>query len=145
MIHGIGSDIVTIKRIEDALEKHGDRFVQRILCPDEVVEFAASAPPAPADALAGKSTDTTTSKRLARFVAKRFAVKEAFSKAFGTGIGGEVGWHDVAVKHTDKGRPLLAVSDAMQQKFDAQKIGATHVSIADETEHAIAYVILEKV
>ncbi len=136
MIHGIGTDIVTIKRIEDALEKHGDRFVNRILCSDEVAEFA--------NLVVSLPTDAVSLQKLARFVAKRFAVKEAFSKAFGTGIGAEVGWHDIAVQHTSNGRPLLTTSAAMQQKLDAEKIFATHVSIADETEHAIAYVILEK-
>ena len=128
MIHGIGTDMVTIGRIQNALDKHGGRFTARILCPMEAAELAAMAATQPA----------------ARFVAKRFAVKEAFSKAFGSGIGAAVGWHDVAVSHDAKGKPLLAFSEAMRVRLAEQNIAATHVSIADEAEQVIAFVILEK-
>ncbi len=126
MIYGIGTDIVVIRRIEEALAKHGDRFLNRILCAEEMVEYATSAKIAPA-----------------RYLAKRFAVKEAFSKAFGTGIGVVVGWHDVRLAHDNKGKPLIAVSDILQTKLLIEKIGATHVTISDEAEHTIAFVILE--
>ena len=125
MIYGIGTDIVAVKRIEAALFKHGDRFLHRILNEAEVAEYANTHTPA-------------------RFLAKRFAVKEAFSKAFGTGIGEAVNWHDVLVTHDAMGKPLLAVSAALQQRLDAAFINQTHVSISDEQEHAIAFVILEK-
>ena len=86
MIFGIGTDIVSIKRIEDSLFRFGDRFLHRVLNEAEVAEYAQTSQPA-------------------RFLAKRFAVKEAFSKAYGTGIGAEVGWHDVAIAHDARGKP----------------------------------------
>ena len=125
MIFGIGTDIVAIKRIDEALFRHGDRFLHRILSEPEVAEYANTSAPA-------------------RFLAKRFAVKEAFAKAFGTGIGESVGWHDVRVTHDERGKPAVAVSDALQTKLSAASVGRTHVSISDEQDHAIAFVVLEK-
>ena len=125
MIHGIGTDLVSIQRIEDALFRHGDRFLHRILAEGEVAEYAQSSQPA-------------------RFLAKRFAAKEAFSKAWGTGIGEAVGWHDVAVAHDAHGKPLIAPSDTLAAKFLQEKIVAAHISISDEADHALAFVVLER-
>ena len=125
MIHGVGVDIVAIKRIEDALYRHGDRFLRRILGEGEVGECAAHRTPA-------------------RFLAKRFAVKEAFAKAFGSGIGAEIGWHDIAVAHHANGRPQLRFSDALQARLRQAGCGAAHLSISDEADYAMAYVVLEK-
>lgn len=125
MIYGIGTDIVGIKRIEESLSKFGDRFVHRILNEAEVREYAEDAQPA-------------------RFLAKRFAVKEAFSKAFGTGIGAEVSLHDVGLKHDARGKPMIAASVKLAERLLAHKIVASHVSISDENEYAVAFVVLEK-
>ncbi|MEP7155489.1 MAG: holo-ACP synthase [Betaproteobacteria bacterium] len=125
MIHGIGTDLVSVKRIEDALFRYGDRFLHRILSEVEVAEYAQSSQPA-------------------RFVAKRFAAKEAFSKAWGTGIGEAVGWHDVSVAHDAHGKPLIAPSAALTEKFATEKIVAAHISLSDENDHALAFVVLEK-
>lgn len=125
MIFGIGTDIVAIKRIEEALFKHGDRFLHRILSEEEVAEYAKTHKPA-------------------RFLAKRFAVKEAFSKAFGTGIGESVNWHDVRVTHDGMGKPSLAVTAPLQARLDAVNVTQTQVSISDEQDYAIAFVVLEK-
>jgi holo-[acyl-carrier protein] synthase len=124
MIYGIGTDIVSIKRIEDALFRFGDRFLHRILNETEVAEYAQSAQPA-------------------RFLAKRFAAKEAFSKAFGTGIGGEIGWHDVAVGHDTCGKPIINSSAQLVARLAKSEIKNSHISISDESEHAIAFVVLE--
>ena len=124
MIYGIGTDIVSIKRIEDALFRFGDRFLHRILNETEVAEYAQSAQPA-------------------RFLAKRFAAKEAFSKAFGTGIGGEIAWHDVAVGHDQRGKPVINSSAPLVARLASCDIKSSHISISDESEHAIAFVILE--
>lgn len=124
MIYGIGTDIVSIKRIEDALFRFGDRFLHRILNETEVAEYAQSAQPA-------------------RFLAKRFAAKEAFSKAFGTGIGGEIGWHDVAVTHDERGKPIIKCSAALSARLATCEIKNSHISISDESEHAIAFVVIE--
>lgn len=125
MIHGIGTDLVSVKRIEDALFRYGDRFLHRILSEAEVAEYANSSQPA-------------------RFIAKRFAAKEAFSKAWGTGIGEAIGWHDVSVTHDAQGKPLIAPSAALSAKFMIEHIVAAHVSLSDENDHALAFVVLEK-
>jgi holo-[acyl-carrier protein] synthase len=123
VIAGIGADLVNVKRIEDALFRHGDRFLHRILREDEVAEYANTAQPA-------------------RFLAKRFAAKEAFSKAWGTGIGAELGWHDIAVGHDGKGRPLIRVSEMLAGKMAARKL-LSHLTLTDEADHALAFVVLE--
>ena len=125
MIYGIGADLVNIKRIEEALFRFGDRFLHRILNAEEVAACAQSSQPA-------------------RFLAKRFAAKEAFSKAFGTGIGEDVGWHDVSVSHDTFGKPLIAPSPPLLAKMHLRQITHTHLSITDETEQALAFVVLEK-
>ena len=125
MIYGIGTDLVDIKRIEDALFRFGDRFLHRILCEEEVVEYSRSSQPA-------------------RFLAKRFAAKEAFSKAYGTGIGESVGWHDVRVIHDAHGKPLIQTSKALGDKLLARHITQTHISISDEMGYALVFVIIER-
>ena len=125
MIHGIGTDLVSVKRIEDALFRYGDRFLHRILNEIEVGEYAQSSQPA-------------------RFLAKRFAAKEAFSKAWGTGIGESVGWHDVRVAHDPHGKPLIAPSAALSEKLTKKNIVAAHISLSDENDHALAFVVLER-
>ena len=125
MIHGIGADLVNIRRIEEALFRFGDRFLHRILSEEEVAEYAATS-------------------QAARFVAKRFAAKEAFSKALGTGIGEIVGWHDVRVSHDELGKPSIQTSTALLGKLRARQITHMHLSITDEAEQALAFVVLEK-
>lgn len=125
MIHGIGTDLVSVKRIEDALFRYGDRFLHRILSETEVSEYAQSSQPA-------------------RFLAKRFAAKEAFSKAWGSGIGETVGWHDVSVAHDSRGKPLIAPSPSLSEEFVRENIVSAHLSLSDENDHALAFVVLEK-
>ena len=125
MIYGIGTDLVDIKRIEEALFRFGDRFLHRILCEEEVTEYSRSSQPA-------------------RFLAKRFAAKEAFSKAYGTGIGESVGWHDIRVVHDGHGKPLIQTSQALSDKLLARQITQTHISISDEMEYALVFVIIER-
>ena len=124
MIHGVGTDLVSVKRIEDALFRYGDRFLHRILNETEVAEYAQSSQPG-------------------RFLAKRFAAKEAFSKAWGTGIGEAVGWHDVSVTHDARGKPLIATSKALSEKLAGENIFASHISLSDENDHALAFVVIE--
>ena len=125
MIYGIGTDLVSIKRIEDALFRFGDRFLHRILNEEEVAEFVKSSQPA-------------------RFIAKRFAAKEAFSKAVGTGIGEIVGWHDIRVTHDALGKPQIEASEVLRKVLAMKQIVRSHISITDETEQAMAFVVIEK-
>lgn len=123
MIVGIGVDLASVSRVEQILFRHGDRFLHRILRAEEVLDYAATSQPA-------------------RFLAKRFAAKEAFSKAWGTGIGAELGWHDVAVVHDAKGKPLVAASERLDASMRSRGLKA-HISLTDEADHAVAFVVLE--
>ncbi|HEY5898744.1 MAG TPA: holo-ACP synthase [Burkholderiales bacterium] len=124
MIFGIGTDVVEIHRIEAALERHGERFAQRVLCPSELAVFQK--------------------RRLkAAYLAKRFAAKEAFTKALGTGIKSPANWHGVWVRNERSGRPVLEFSDALKKFIAAKGVTAAHLSLSDEKGIAFATVILE--
>lgn len=124
MISGIGTDIVRVERIARSLDRHGAAFAERVLSEREMPEYHAS-------------------RQQAHLVAKRFAVKEAVSKAFGTGIGAEMSFHDISVVHDALGKPLLAFSDAAQARLEARGITHHHVSISDEHDYVIAFVVFE--
>lgn len=124
MIYGIGTDIVEVERIEASLAQFGDSFAKRILAATEWPEYDAS-------------------KLKARFLAKRFAAKEAFAKAIGTGIRGDVSFQNIAVTHDALGRPLLQLSPALQAFLKQLHIYQSHISISDEKNLALAYVVLE--
>jgi holo-[acyl-carrier protein] synthase len=128
MIFGIGTDIVSVARIETALTKHGERFMDRVLSAEEV-----KAMPETLDLARG----------LGRFLAKRWAAKEAFAKALGTGIGDTLSFQDITISHDEKGKPIVVASEALKVQLASRNITRMHVSISDETEFAIAYVVLE--
>lgn len=125
MIYGIGTDIVAISRIAAVWERHGEAFAQRILAPQEWADFAAASQPA-------------------RFLAKRFAAKEAFAKALGTGIRAPATWHNIRVTHDELGKPLLDFDPELADLLNHHVIHSHHISISDEKEMAAAFVILEK-
>ncbi len=124
MIFGIGTDIVEVARIEASLSQFGHAFAKRILTTDELVGFESS-------------------HTKARFLAKRFAAKEAFSKAFGTGLRGVVTFQNISVTHDELGKPLLTFSSVLQALVDEKNIVHQHISISDEKNLAAAFVILE--
>lgn len=124
MIYGVGTDVVEIGRIEKALERFGKRFARRILCEPELKRFADHRLPA-------------------NYLAKRFAAKEAFSKALGIGIRAPANWHGVSVLNLRSGQPVLEFSDALKQYLDDQGVTRAHVSLSDEKGVAFATVILE--
>ena len=125
MIFGIGTDIVSIPRIAAALARHGEAFAQRILAPQEWAGFSEASQPA-------------------RFLAKRFAAKEAFAKALGTGIRAPVTWHNIRVTHDELGKPLLNFEPELTELLGRHAICSHHLSISDEKEMAAAFVVLEK-
>ncbi|MDD3650647.1 holo-ACP synthase [Immundisolibacter sp.] len=125
MIAGIGVDIVSIARIARMLDLHGEHFARRLLAESELADYRAA--PAPA-----------------AFMAKRFAAKEAFGKALGTGIAQGVTLPQIAVRHDAAGRPWLELSGAAAEHLARRGIVAWHLSLADEQEHAVAMVVLEQ-
>ena len=124
MIFGVGTDIVEVMRIEKALARFGDRFAKRILCEPELKRFHGH-------------------RQKASYLAKRFAAKEAFAKALGTGIHAPANWHGVWVKNLPSGKPVLEFSNALQELLQKRKILNHHLSLADERGMAVATVILE--
>ncbi|MCF6256403.1 MAG: holo-ACP synthase [Gammaproteobacteria bacterium] len=126
MIFGIGTDIVRIPRMADNLDRYGERFATRILTRSEMATF-------------------TDSAQQASFLAKRFAAKEAAAKALGTGFRNGLNLHDIGVDNDALGKPLLVFSQQAQQILQKQGIGNSHLSLSDEKEYAIAYVVLETV
>ena len=124
MIYGVGTDVVEIERIRSALERFGERFARRILCEPELKRFHGHRLPA-------------------NYLAKRFAAKEAFTKALGTGIHAPANWHGVWVRNLPSGKPVLEFSDALKQLLSQRKISTAHVSLSDERGMAMATVILE--
>ena len=125
MIHGIGTDIVAVKRLQGMWERHGERVLEKLLAPQEVAEFAQAA-------MAAKG----------RFLAKRFAAKEAFSKALGTGVRPPATLPAIAVAHDELGKPVFAFDGQLEILLKNRNLKA-HLSISDEADYAIAYVILE--
>lgn len=124
MIRGIGVDIVTVERMSGMLERHGDRLAGRILAPSELDEYA-------------KVQDK------ARFLAKRFAAKEAVAKALGTGLRSPVSMERIAVTHDDQGRPGVAFADELAGWLAERNFGSFHLSISDERDHAVAFAVAE--
>ena len=124
MIYGVGTDVVEIGRIKAVLEKYGERFAQRILCESELKRFQGHRLPA-------------------SYLAKRFAAKEAFTKALGTGIRAPANWHGVWVRNLPSGKPVLEFSEALRKFMAAKGVTSCHVSLSDEKGVAFATVVLE--
>ncbi len=128
MIHGVGVDLVTVARVRAVHARFAERFARRILTGAEIAELAAL--PSGADP--------------ARFLAKRFAVKEAAVKALGTGEREGVLLRDFGLAHSPLGRPELTLSGMGAERCDAAGIVASHVSLSDEGDLVTAFVVLER-
>jgi len=126
MIIGTGIDLVEIARIEKVFSQRGERFASHVLHDAEMPEFAE-----------------TSFK--AKMLAKRFAVKEAATKALGTGQAQNVLLRHFYVLHNEFGKPILHADEEAKRQCEILGINAMHVSISDENEYAIAQVILERV
>ncbi len=124
MIIGLGTDIAEIERIEKALNRSGEAFAQRILTQQELETF-------------------NSLKQQGRFLAKRFAAKEAASKALGTGIAHGVSFQDFEISNDDNGKPVLILSGKALQIAQASAVQNLHITISDERHYAVATVILE--
>lgn len=124
MIFGIGTDIVEVNRIEASIAQFGDDFAKRILADSEFASYEQS-------------------QIKPRFLAKRFAAKEAFSKALGTGLRAPATFQNIAVSHDALGKPILVLAAELQAMVLAKNITQTHISISDEKNLAAAFVILE--
>ncbi len=125
MIFGVGTDIVELARVEKTWKRFGRHFAERILMPEEMTLFERQ-------------------KNPARFLAMRFAGKEATVKAMGTGFANGVWVRDVGVVHNDWGRPLVIWSDRGRRVCNTLGIGAGHVSLTDDAGLVLAFAVVEK-
>lgn len=124
MIIGVGTDIISVARIEEAMQRHGQAFAMRILSARELDEYTAQAHPA-------------------RFLSKRFAAKEALAKATGQGLRHPVTLHNITVDHDELGKPAFVFSEELDEFMQTRGIVRHHLSISDERDSAVAFVILE--
>jgi holo-[acyl-carrier protein] synthase len=124
MIYGIGTDIAAVARLSNMFERHGTAAADKLLAPDEMADFAVA-------------------PDKGRFLAKRFAAKEAFGKALGTGVRAPATLPAIAVVHDELGKPVFRFSGELEALLRTKALTA-HLSISDEHDYAVAFVILEQ-
>lgn len=124
MILGFGIDIIEVARIAVSYEKFGERFVNRILLADEIAYCLSHKNPAP-------------------FLAARFAAKEAISKAFGTGIGAQLGWQDMEIRKKESGEPFVVLHGKGKKLFEQCGAKQLLISLSHTQNYAAATAILE--
>ena len=123
MIKGVGTDLIKVARIEQALEKHGDRFASRILTSDEIQLFNSAS--------CG-----------ARYLAKRFALKEAIVKALGTGIAKGVGWQNINISNNEAGQPYAELNGMAKTVMESLGASCLNISLSDEQDYVLAFAVL---
>jgi holo-[acyl-carrier protein] synthase len=124
MIFGVGTDIVAVARMAELWERHGERALERILAPAERDDCRRATDPG-------------------RFLAKRFAAKEALAKALGTGIRAPVSLNAIAIAHDSHGKPCFQLAPALTAYLAERRLTA-HVSISDERDCALAFAVVEQ-
>ena len=123
MIFGIGIDVLKAERIDGVLARHGERFIERLLMPEERAQLART-------------------QRPQRFLAMRFAAKEAIVKAMGTGFANGVWIRDVGIVQNRQGKPEVRYSARGEQVRRALGIGEGHVTLTDEAGLVVAVAVL---
>jgi holo-[acyl-carrier protein] synthase len=125
MIFGIGVDVLEVKRIGETLERYGDHFIERLLMPEEQAQLAKT-------------------QRRVRFIAMRFAAKEAIVKAMGTGFSHGVWIRDVGVVQNSWGKPEVVFSQRGERVRRGLGVGDGHVTLTDEGGLVVAVAVLMK-
>lgn len=129
MIYGIGTDLCDVRRIRASLEKHGDRFAQKILSDAEFATY--------------KARGARWPERGVRYVATRFSAKEAFSKAIGMGMRMPMTWRSCEIGKLPSGQPVIILHGALKTWFESQYLKA-HISVTDEADYAGSYCVVER-
>lgn len=124
MIFGIGTDIVEYGRVAALWARYGERFAKRLLSAHELPELDAHTDPA-------------------RLLAKRLAAKEAFAKAVGSGMRHPVSFQRIGVTHDGLGKPVLQFDETLRTHLAQLGINGHHLSISDERDMIVAFVVLE--
>ncbi|MDR2325787.1 MAG: holo-ACP synthase [Acidovorax sp.] len=129
MIYGIGTDICDIRRIRASLERHGERFAQKVLADGEMAVW--------------RRRSARWPERGVRYVATRFSAKEAFSKAVGMGMRMPMTWRHCEVVNLPSGQPSIVLHGELKQWFEAQGL-SVHITMSDESEYAASFCVVEK-
>lgn len=129
MIYGIGTDICDVRRIRASLERHGERFAQKILSEAELITW--------------RQRSARWPERGVRYLATRFSAKEAFSKAVGMGMRMPMTWRACEIAKAPSGQPYIVLHGELKTWFEARGLSA-HVSVTDETDYAASFVVVEK-
>ncbi len=128
VIYGIGTDMILITRLQAALERHGDRFAERILGPEEMQRYLHRKAKVPLRGL--------------RYFGTRFAAKEAFSKALGLGMRMPMTWRSMQLLNAPSGKPEVVCTGKLKDHMERLGLKA-QASVTDEAEYALAFVIIE--
>lgn len=128
MIYGIGTDICDVRRIADSLERHGDRFAEKVLAPAELATW--------------RERTARWPDRGLRYLATRFSAKEAFSKAIGLGMRMPMTWRACEVAKLSSGQPVIVLHGALKAWFEERQLTA-HLSVTDETDYAASFCVVE--
>ena len=129
MIYGIGTDVCDIRRIRASLERHGERFAQKILSEGEMAAWRARSARWP--------------DRGVSYLATRFSAKEAFSKAIGLGMRMPMTWRHCEITKVASGKPEIVLHGALKDWFEAKQLTA-HITVTDETDYAASFCVVEK-
>ena len=128
MIYGIGTDICDIRRIRASLERHGDRFAEKILSEAELATW--------------RQRSARWPERGVRYLATRFSAKEAFSKAIGMGMRMPMTWRLCEIDKLPSGQPVIVLHGPLLAWFEERQLRA-HVTVTDETDYAASFVVVE--
>ena len=130
MIFGIGTDVCDLRRMAQTLDRRGDRFAERVLGPSELKVF--------------HDRRSKVEARGATYLGTRFSAKEALSKAIGLGMTHPMTWHACEILNDAAGQPRLELHGELAEWFAARQLRA-HISLSDETDYAVAFVVIETV
>ncbi len=129
MIYGIGVDLCDIRRIRNALARRGERFAEKVLGPSELEVF--------------RQRRARVEARGVSYLATRFSAKEAFAKAIGLGMCWPMTWRACEILNGQGGKPLVALHGELAHWFAERGLSA-QVSVSDETDHAVTFVMVER-
>ena len=129
MIYGIGTDICDIRRIRASLERHGERFAEKILSEAELTTW--------------RQRSARWPERGVRYLATRFSAKEAFSKAIGMGMRMPMTWRSCEIGKLPSGQPVIVLHGDLKVWFESQHLKA-HISVTDEADYAGSYCVVER-
>ena len=130
MIYGIGTDICDIRRIQTSLTRQGERFAAKILHPTEYVVW--------------QQRTQQHAERGTRYLATRFAAKEAFSKAIGLGMQAPMTWHDCEIGNHPSGKPCIVLHGALKTWLESRHLTA-HITLSDEADYAVGFCVVDVV